>query len=56
MALLLFEGLSIAYDQVIGGQGWWMGRGNNERYLKRGGGEWGVIKASLQKHLETGGG
>ena len=31
-------------------------RGSSERCLKWGGGEWGVIKGSLQKHLKTGSG
>ena len=34
-----------------------MGRGgSSEGCLKWGGGGWGVIKGSLQKHLKTGGG
>ena len=30
--------------------------GSSERCLKWGGGWWGVIKGSFQKHLKTGGG
>ena len=30
--------------------------GSSERCLKWGGGGWGVIKGSFQKHLKTGGG
>ena len=38
-------------DGVVDGVG-----GSSERCLKWGGGGWGVIKGSFQKHLKTGGG
>ena len=48
----------MVYDQnFYGGKGWWMGwGGSSERCLKWGGGGWGVIKGSFQKHLKIGGG
>ena len=50
-------GFKAVYDQIfMEGKGWWMGRGgSSERCLKWGGGGWGVIKRSFQKHLKTGG-
>ena len=38
-------------EGVVDGEG-----GSSERCLKWGGGRWGVIKGSFQKHLKTGGG
>ena len=38
-------------EGVVDGEG-----GSSERCLKWGGGGWGVIKGSFQKHLKTGGG
>ena len=38
-------------EEVVDGEG-----NNSEQCLKWGGGEWGVINESFQKHLKTGGG
>ena len=51
--------ICLVYDQNFygGGEGVVDGEGDNsEGCLKWGGGGWGVIKGSFQKHLKTGGG
>ena len=44
------------YDQNFQGGGGGGEGDSSERCLKWGGGGWGVIKGSFQKHLKTGGG
>ena len=42
--------------KIFRGRGGGWGGGSSKGCLKWGGGGWGVIKGSLQKHLKTGGG
>ena len=50
-------GITIVYNQIFRGEGVVNGEGGSrDGCLKWGGGGWGVIKGSFQKHLKTGGG